>query len=70
VPLILALFVWLDWMVERHWVRQLFSSGTSWLWPSLRSSWGDQRRVATLGDPSIAVGFAGLILTWYESEIG
>ena len=26
--------------------------------------------VATLGDPSIAVGFAGLILPWYESEIG
>jgi hypothetical protein len=28
----------LDWMVERRWVRLLFSSGTSWLWPSLRSS--------------------------------
>ena len=26
--------------------------------------------VATLGDPSIAVGFAGLILPWHESEIG
>ena len=38
--------------------------------PSTLDKYRSCQWVATLGDPSIAVGFAGLILPWYESEIG
>jgi hypothetical protein len=67
VPLISALLVWLDRMVERRWVRQLFSSGTSWLWPPLRSSWDVQRRLWLLGLPCVVDSCAGRYSLWVSS---